>query len=315
MNNTDSIKMISLDEDKEDYNPFINNILNINDSNENSDEEFASFIKGKYNKFNPINFQYFEKNTKVSTNEEKIFNLNNLKEDNFPDFNYKISQNFSNENKKIIKEDKKQKKKSGRKIKENTEKKRNEHTKYSDDNMITKCKNIILEELLEFLNKKIRDIYKNKIGYGIFKKKLLKICNSQKVDATVDFNKKFLDKNLGEIFSDSISESYTNYNLDHNKNLIERLLNEKDENKKIFFKNLFNKTFRDCLQHFREEKHFNELEGLKCFSDTKNEIMKKNNNDEEYIDYLEKYFQNYEEILNRKKARKIAILPEDINNK
>ena len=99
--------------------------------------------------------------------------------------------------------------------------------------MITKCKNIILEELLEFLNKKIRDIYKNKIGYGIFKKKLLKICNSQKVDATVDFNKKFLDKNLGEIFSDSISESYTNYNFDHNKKLIERLLNEKDENKKI----------------------------------------------------------------------------------
>ena len=74
--------------------------------------------------------------------------------------------------------------------------------------MITRCKKVILRKLLEFLNKKIRDIYKNKIGYGISKKELLNICKSQKEDATIDFNKKFLDKNLAEIFSDNISNAY-----------------------------------------------------------------------------------------------------------
>ena len=166
--------------------------------------------------------------------------------------------------------------------------------------MITRCKKVILKKLLEFLNKKIKEIYKNKIGYGISKKELLNICKSQKEDATIDFNKKFLDKNLAEIFSDNISNAYSIYDLDHNKKLIERLLNKKDEYKKIFFQNLFNKTFGDCLEHFSGDKHFNELEDLKCLCDAKNEIRNKDyegENGEEYIEYLEYYFQNYEKIL------------------
>ena len=317
MNNIDSIKMILLDEDKEDYTPFQPNTFNIINSNEYSDEEAPPFIKDKYNNFNSINFQNFEKNTKTSTYEEKIFNIKKLTKNILQDNNFKDIHNFSNENKKIDKKVKKQKKKCGRKIKENTYIKGNEHTKFSDDNMITRCKKVILRKLLEFLNKKIRVIYKNKIGYGISKKELLNICKSQKEDATIDFNKKFLDKNLAEIFSDNISNAYSNYDLNHNKKLIERLLNEKDEYKKIFFQNLFNKTFRDCLEHFSGDKHFNELEDLKCLCDVKNEIRNKDyegENGEEYIEYLEYYFQNYEKILNRKKPRKNTTLPEDNNN-
>ena len=317
MNNIDSIKMILLDEDKEDYTPFRPNTLNIIDSNEYSDEEAPLFIKDKYNNFNSINFQNFEKNTKTSTYKENIFSIKKLTKNILQDNNFKDIHNFSNENKKIDKKVKKQKKKCGRKITENTYIKRNEHTKFSDDNMITRCKKVILRKLLEFLNKKIRVIYKNKIGYGISKKELLNICKSQKEDATIDFNKKFLDKNLAEIFSDNISNAYSNYDLNHNKKLIERLLNEKDEYKKIFFQNLFNKTFRDCLEHFSGDKHFNELEDLKCLCDVKNEIRNKDyegENGEEYIEYLEYYFQNYEKILNRKRPRKITTLPEDNNN-
>ena len=62
-------------------------------------------------------------------------------------------------------------------------------------------------------------------------------------------NKKFLYKNLKDIFSEHISTKYTSLDLDHNKILIEKLINEKDSDKKIKFEKLFSLTFVDCLNH------------------------------------------------------------------
>ena len=52
------------------------------------------------------------------------------------------------------------------------------HTKYANDNMIRKIKCIIINHMMEFINKKIEEKYKN-IGNGIRIKKLLKMKKEQ----------------------------------------------------------------------------------------------------------------------------------------
>jgi hypothetical protein len=108
------------------------------------------------------------------------------------------------------------------------------HTRFSDDNLRRKVKHIVLQNTMNFINEKIREIYGN-IGSGIFIKKLLIINQRQKTNATILFNKEFLNKTLGEIFSEDISSRYTNNRKDHNKILIEKLMEDKDEAKKKLF--------------------------------------------------------------------------------
>ena len=181
----------------------------------------------------------------------------------------------------------------------------NEHDKFSDDNLRRKCKHLVLKNSKDFINKSIKKIYKGNIGNGIFKKELQTINQKQKSDATIDFNKNFLSKTLGDIFSEDISGRFTNLPLNHNKILIIKLMNEEDEDKRNYFNKLFNITFIDCLKHFNKKKIIPELFGLKCFSDIKNEILNKYPKDgEDYYSELQYYFDNYEKIIMKKKARK-----------
>ena len=198
---------------------------------------------------------------------------------------------------------KNERKKCGRKKKRSEEK--GTHTKFSDDNMRRKCKHLILKNILIFINDKIKEEYKGKIGNGLFKKELQTLNQTQKSNATINFNQTFLSKTVGEIFSDNISGRFTNFPVNHNKLLIEKLRNEKDEDKKIYFNKIFNITFRQCLQHFRGEYYLKELEGLKCFNDIKDDILKQCDEDgEEYIESLDYYLKNFEEIINNKRPRK-----------
>ena len=174
------------------------------------------------------------------------------------------------------------------------------HTRFSDDNLRRKVKHIVLQNTMNFINEKIREIYGN-IGSGIFIKKLLIINQRQKTNATILFNKEFLNKTLGEIFSEDISSRYTNNRKDHNKILIEKLMEDKDEAKKNYFQKLFNITFVDCLEHFRGDKEIEELKGLISFKDLELEDIKK---DKEYQETLNHYVYNYEIITSRKKERK-----------
>ena len=242
---------------------------------------------------NKSKFMDFEGPTNANTNEDKIFNINILNKE-IP----KEDINIANEEKKD------KKKKCGRKREREDKDNVTEHNKYSDDNIRRKCKHLVLRSTIDLLNDKIGFIYNYNIGNGIFKKELQTINQSQKSNATIEFNKEFLNKTLEEIFSDKISGRYTNYPPDHNKKLIQSLLNETDENKKIYFQKIFGLTFIDCLKHFREEIHINELEGLKCFNDIKEEFLQKYKDGENYIEQLKYYINNYEEIINKKRPRK-----------
>jgi len=175
-----------------------------------------------------------------------------------------------------------------------------EHTKYSDDNLRRKCKHIVLKDLILFLNNIIKSIYKNNIGIGINFKQLLTINQRQISDATIQFNKDFLSKTIGDIFSDNISTRYTNYPISHNKNLIFYLTNQRDENKRQYFRKLFSLTFLDCLKHFRGSQYIEELDGLKGFDTIKSTFK----DEPEYLNSLNYYIMYFEQIISRKRTRK-----------
>ena len=186
------------------------------------------------------------------------------------------------------------------KKRENPDSNSGKNSRYSNDNTIRKIKHLILDSLLKFINEKIRIIYNNNIGFGVFQKKLLTLNQSQKVDATISFNKQFMKKKIYEIFSDKISTRYTSFPGDFNKTLINNLMNEEDLKKKEYFQKLFNLSFYDCLSHFRGTMYIKELDGLKLFSD----YLKKHNDDIDYNKQLEYYLSKFEEKIDNKRQRK-----------
>ena len=175
-----------------------------------------------------------------------------------------------------------------------------ERNKFSDNDLRRKSKNLIINYALDFLNEKINNIYKGNLGKGIAIKKLLPINRFSKLDTSFQHNKDILNETLGDIFSISISARYNYYSPNHNKELIKRLLNEKDEKKRIYFKKLFNITFLECLKRFCGKDACEELKDFKQFSEIKSLFKDR----PEYSNKLESYLQNFENNIKSKKGRK-----------
>ena len=281
------------------------NMLSVDESNNGEKYNSIEYDFSDY-KYKNCNYQELVK-TKAITNEMKDGKnviINN-------DYNLNLNHIF-NENKKISKEEieeinsnnlNKEKKKCGRKRKRENES-NNEHNKFSDDNIRRKCKHMIIKNLLKFINLKISKLYNGKIGHGVFKKELKTLNQSQISDASVNFNKNFLNKSLCDIFSENISGRFTIIPLNFNQKLIEKLKNEQDEDKKTYFNKLFSLTFYDALRHFRGEIKISELEGLECFNEEKNKILSKYDEDgEDYVPIINFYLNNFEEIINNKRSR------------
>ena len=286
------------------YKPF----LSYNEQYNLSIDYNSSYIQGK----NEPN-KTLDKNTQANTNEEKVFQIKKKDEikqstnsTNLDKNIQEININIDEHSTEIKNKNKSNKKKCGRKRnRSDTDDCQTKHNKFSDDNIRRKCKHLVLNNSLKFINFKINKIYNGDIGVGIFRKELKTINQSQTFDATITFNHLFLNKKLGDIFSEDISGKYTNVSSNFNKLVIYSLMNEKDENKKKYFNKLFNITFIQCLKHFINQEHIKELEGMNCFNDIKNEILKKFRKDgNEYIETLECYLNDYEEIIKNKKPRK-----------
>ena len=168
-------------------------------------------------------------------------------------------------------------------------------SKYSFDNVLKKCKSILINTLYNFINNKIKDIYNN------YDNGLKRIGHKIVLDENIRLNRALLKKTLLEIFSEDISTRCINYPRDYNKKLIEKLLNEKDDDKRNYFQNLFNLTFLDCLEHFTNKRIIEELQGLKTFLEIKNELERLWLDDKEYLETIEYYLNNLEESLNKKR--------------
>ena len=189
------------------------------------------------------------------------------------------------------------KKKVGRKRKLDYE----DNHKIANDNMIRKCKHLVINNCIEFLNFQIKKIYHNNIGEGILIKKILDINQVQKSDNKLETTKLFLNKKLSEIFSVDISSKYTSFLPDHNKILISRLLNEEDIEKREKFQKIFNLTFEDCIQLFLGNNNkYIEFEGFPVLDEIKDEL----NEDNEYLEKIKNFLLNFEDIIKHKKPRK-----------
>ena len=268
----------------------------INDDNFDSkdhDEEF-SFAFNKNIKELSIIFPTNNDRTRPTNYDNYHYDIN----DNMGQLNL-LFDNNNNENNSINKlEDNTVLIGNKRKRKKNSGK----HDKYSDDNIRRTCKHIILNNLLDFINNKIKKKYNNNIGSGKDIKKLFIMNQKQKCNSTSKFNKEFLNKSLKDIFSENISKKFKRP-LDHNKNLIIRLMNEEYEKKRIYFNNLFNLTFFECLKHLRGSNTISELEGLSGLD----EILKKYENDKDYLNSLKFYLLNFEGITNKKRTKEKKI--------
>ena len=244
-------------------------LLKMNSALYNEDFHLSSIINENYEEENQslklVNFPFFQKNVELIFNE---------------------------------KEKSKEKLKAGRKKKNSFE--IGNHNKYTSDNIIRKCKTVIINVLGNFINKKINDIYKKSFENSFRPKKLMKMNQSQIINSNVKYNQSFLNKTLKEIFSQNLSLRCSKFKIDHNKNLINELLNEKDKTKQIFFNDLFNLTFLDCINHFRGSKNIYCLEGLPNY----NEIAENLNGDEDYKESFKCYIDNFEIIIKNKKSRK-----------
>ena len=225
---------------------------------------------------------------------------------------------LENENRKIVDPDQKiqiddnnakyDKKKCGRKRMNGNN--TTEHNKFSDDNVRRKVKHLCFKYLLLFINAQIKKMYNNKIGQGVFQKQFKTLNQSQISNAKITFNQQLLEKDLGEIFSDKVTGKLTNIPSEHNKELIQKLINEEDLEKRIYFQKLFSLKLKDCFEHFCGNKVIDELEGMELFneiSEITSEYLEKYEDGKEYIHQLEYYLKNYERIIKNKRARKERI--------
>jgi hypothetical protein len=279
--------------------------------NDNNKVNSMIFICNKYPNFVDIKEKKHEDiciniNSNASYEEEKklqeidinLNESNNIPTNQINNGGNNKEERDKNEEKELEDEDSKEKKILGKKRKASNIRKK--HNKFWDDNLRRKIKHIILSNLMTFINRKIYELYNGDLGEGILIKKLLTLNQQQTANAIIDYNIKFLDKKIGEIFSENISTSYTNYPKEHNKKLIKKLTEEEDINKRIYFINLFNLTFLQCLKHFRKNENIKELDGFIDY----NEYMKQFNKEKDYKECLEYYIHHYEEIIRRKKSRK-----------
>ena len=257
--------------------PLINNFndTKIIDKQTNSNSNLEKEKRIKLDRNNTINFSKdIQEAPLILTEERKI---ENLKKDLVPLCNIKLRRKRKNDN--SIRQHK--------------------HTKFSEDNILRKCKNIILKCALDFINERIKIIYNGNIGKGVNIKQLVDLNWAEKSHNSINYYKNILTKTLGEIFSENITPRYWFIFPDSNRNLIKRLLNEQDENKKNYFQKLFNITFIKCLKQFRGTDNFEELKGFRTFEQESNKYL----NEPEYIEHMKTFLLYCETKFQNKKRR------------
>ena len=164
------------------------------------------------------------------------------------------------------------------------------------DNEIKKGRNILLNSIFRFVNKKISIFYNNDIGKGIGIKQFVKISKKELNHSNVEFDKNYLNKKLKEIFSGDISCKFTNFLINKNKELLQTLI-EID-----YFKELFELTFLQCIEHINGTKFIPLLEGFETIDEMLlNEENKLNENDIENYKYI---IVNYKQCVENKFSRK-----------
>jgi hypothetical protein len=234
--------------------------------------------------------------------------LSNIKEEN----NQKKNVNVVATTKiKISKESKTNNvpKKLGRKRKNSDSE--GDHTKYSFDNKVRKSKRLFKDDLLEFINSKIKEsnftFYINGKEYKDDKVELLNINNQQIVNNNINFNRALFGKSIGEFYNIDISGDYNNYPKDFNAQLISKVY--RSQNGEIVRK-IFNQSYLKCLKYYRMDKDvfcksdYQFLSGLEKGFLNLPTLLAKEGHDQQYINEIIDLIKNIEKIYDDKKPRR-----------
>ena len=159
--------------------------------------------------------------------------------------------------------------------------------KYSPDCLRKKLKRLVLKYAFIFIKGKIKFKYDD----------LKKIGSGQIKNISIEFEKEFLYKTLGEIFSDPISNKHTTIQnqKNFNKDKIDRLRKKDPELEKIF-----DVKFIQCLNHFMGIKKLDELNGMKIFDEIKTSEKKIDKIEEDNLKFISI---DYEEKILKSKPR------------
>ena len=296
-----NVQLIIVDKKEESKISNNNDNINVSNNNDNSEIKDISHIQANNiesngnNIINNTNAQNNNENSEVNDIDRIQTNniaLNRINEEN--NFNIIINSDNhdtdtnSNKYKNLI--DKKRKR--GKEF-------INELNEYNPDKILRKIRTMSLRTVIIFINEMIKIIYNNDIRKSILIRQFLEINKKELSHSSVEFDKKFLYKELKEILSENISEKYSNFPPDKNKRLVEELITS--EIGGPYFQKLFELTFLDCLEHIRGTKKFSELIGLMDIDAMLN--YEEFKIDKDQIQTYEDYIYEYENIIKRKKSR------------
>ena len=172
------------------------------------------------------------------------------------------------------------------------------HNEFKFDNITNRLKNNLMKSFLSFINKKIEEKYE--FSEEMKDLKLYVLNNSLASNSNIKFNRDLINMTFKEIFSNKVSTKCKKVSQDQNKNAINNLLNDKDEERRNYFNKIFNLKFIDVLKYLRGETGGLEiLEGLEFDKVCWNKIQKKEN----LLRYFTLLMSCYEKLWEERKPR------------
>jgi hypothetical protein len=183
------------------------------------------------------------------------------------------------------------------------------HTKFAFDNVVRKIKSKLFGALLIILNKSLEKDQNPNLKQDSKEKKgevktecFLKPDQKIIIQTNVEENKKLLDSKLRDIFSQKVSTKAKNYSkqyqLDYNKNFIEKIKNDETRKKT---NDILDMTFLQCMEHFRGSKRYEALNGLEKEYEN---VIKEMRDEEDYMESFVEQLNKFEILFSQKKARK-----------
>ena len=193
------------------------------------------------------------------------------------------------------------------------------HTKFSEDNMMRKIKNKIIESSRLLVNKVFKEemnAIRNKINY--IRQEFSKIKGSFSQELNIKYNLYFYQMKIKDIFSLELSNKYTAIEKNLNKELIDYIFSE--ENKNLFIKTKalldmpFHQYYHDIF--LGEEQRWKTYFGINL-NDNKYQIHNlfqnletnedNGDNNEYYIKLINNLAHNYENFFLSKKTRNVGL--------
>ena len=189
------------------------------------------------------------------------------------------------------------------------------HSKFGIDNIISKIRTLILNEIVIFINEKISKYPIDKV-FRLFnvasegdvmesvkkmykeKKFLLKLSGSFKGITKTKDNIELLDQKIVVFLANDVAANYKRYEKDHNIKIIEMLKKSEELGE---LGEIFNLTFLDCVNHFCGKKK-EALNGFIEWKNYKNKLVERDG--EKFTELFGDVLRNYKTVISKRFFRK-----------